>query len=71
MIIQTLSACNVGRDLYQICTLEKTCVIGALCLTVKLDQDNPQGLTLHPHHCWYLFRNLYWQTQSLMYFFLL
>lgn len=48
--------------------------MGGLCLPVKLYKDNPQGLTLHPHHYWYLLRNLYRQKQSLhimKYFFLL
>lgn len=61
----TLSAFNVGRGLYQICILEKTCMMGGLCLPLRLYKDNSQGPTLHPCHCWYLFRNLYRQKQSL------
>lgn len=39
--------------------------MGGLCLPFTLYKDNSQGLTLHPCHFWYLFRNLYRQKQSL------
>jgi len=48
--------------------------MGGLCLPIKLYKDNIQGLTLHSHDYWYLFRNLYRQKQSLQvmkHFFLL